>query len=145
MTIVVGYDGHESAAAVLDEAIELATARGTGLVVVTVAEVALAPVQASTDEFLDGTPVEAELDAPADVEEALARARAAVEARGLEADYVWASGEPSSVLVDVAEDRGAELIVVGGHEQSLFGRLLDPNVVTELERAAPCEVRVVGA
>lgn len=143
MTIVVGYDGHEAATAVLERAAELAASRGTDLVVVTVAEVLLAPVNPSTDEFLDGAPIEAELDAPPEVEEALARARAVIEGKGLQADYVWASGEPSSVLVDVAEDRGAELIVVGGHEQSIFGRLLGPSVVTELERAAPCEVLVV--
>ena len=52
-------------------------------------------------------------------------------------------GEPAQALLDVAGERGADLIVVGAlQDVSLAERLLG-TVATEVVRRAPCEVLIV--
>jgi nucleotide-binding universal stress UspA family protein len=52
-------------------------------------------------------------------------------------------GEPAEALLSVAEERGADLIVVGARQDvSITERLLG-TVATEVVRRAPCEVLIV--
>jgi nucleotide-binding universal stress UspA family protein len=52
-------------------------------------------------------------------------------------------GEPAQALLDIADERDADLIVVGArHDISLAERLLG-TVATEVVRRAPCEVLIV--
>jgi nucleotide-binding universal stress UspA family protein len=52
-------------------------------------------------------------------------------------------GEPAQALLDVARERGADLIVVGAlQDVSLAERLLG-TIATEVVRRAPCEVLIV--
>ena len=54
----------------------------------------------------------------------LAHARERVAAEGVSADFLWAAGDPANVLVDVARDRGASLVVVGTHHHSFLAKLV---------------------
>jgi nucleotide-binding universal stress UspA family protein len=71
---------------------------------------------------------------PPQLEPVLAKARAADEAAGLDADYVWAAGNASEKIASAARDRGARLVVLGSHHHGFFGRLLGADVAAEVTR-----------
>ena len=52
-------------------------------------------------------------------------------------------GRPSEELVKLAEEKGANLIVMGTHGRAGFDRLLFGSVAHEVVRAAPCPVMTV--
>jgi nucleotide-binding universal stress UspA family protein len=141
-TIVVGYDGKEASRRALERALEIAPPEAR-LVVVAVAEVPLSPGMPVTDEFLDRVPVSTDTEELPEVEAVLAQARETLAARGAEADFVWAAGEPASAILEIAEERNADLVVIGEHHHSLLGRAF--GVGREIEHGARCDVLVVRA
>ena len=50
---------------------------------------------------------------------------------------------PAKVILDLAESRNVDLIVVGTREAGLLERLLDPSVSGAVRRKAHCDVLVV--
>lgn len=143
-TIVVGYDGHESAQRALDRAIEEATSSSSKLVVVAVAEMPLDPEGPQNYGTLDDSPARVlPVVAPPGLDAILGKARERVEAAGLTADYIWAAGEPAGEILGAAKERGATLIVIGEHHQGFFGRLLGQDVTGEVKRDAGCDVITV--
>jgi len=125
-TIVIAYDDTEPAKRALVRASELSRVFGARLVVTTVA-----PVDESAGAVAD-------LDLPE-----LARARAHLGERGIEAEYQPAFGEPADAIVEVAEKRGADLIVLGTREPGVVERLLGHSVSHAVLRMAKCDVLVV--
>jgi nucleotide-binding universal stress UspA family protein len=143
-TIVVGYDGDEPAARALDRAIEQAHHVPARLVVVAVSEMPLNPEGPQSFGTLDDTPARMiPLVEPPELESVFAAARSRVEAAGLEADYMWAAGEPANAIVSAARDREADLVVLGSHHHGRFSRLLGTDVAAEVKRSAGCDVIVV--
>ena len=71
---------------------------------------------------------------PPELEPIFAKARSAVDAAGLEADYVWAVGNPADKIAATARDRNARLVVVAAHHHSFLGRLFGNDVAAEVER-----------
>ena len=59
---------------------------------------------------------------------------------GMDATGVILVGRPSEELVKLAEEKGANLIVMGTHGRAGFDRLLFGSVAHEVVRAAPCPV-----
>jgi len=144
--VVVGYDGSDAAGAALDRAIEEAKATSAAVVVVTVAAMPLdveAPTGLNTpwDAYVPTLPV----TEPPEAERLLDDARSRIEAAGVEAEYVWETGDPSAAIVREARDRGAAAVVVGKGHHSRFGRWLGTDVAAEVERTAGCPVIVVEA
>jgi len=134
-TIVVGYDGGEPAQRALTRAAELASAFGAGLVVTSVA-----PVLSGTAHgggTVDPT------DPPEAHQRMLEEARSLLEGRGLGADFQAALGDPADGILDVAESRSADLIVVGTREPNLLLRLLGQSVSESVQRRAHCDVLIV--
>ncbi len=81
--------------------------------------------------------------AVADAQELAARELAAT---GLvEATPVAATGDPVAAIVRAAAEYHADLIVVGGDDAGLLGRLLDRSVTRALLREARCPILVVPA
>src|SRR5437016_3649455 len=117
--IVVGYDGSDEARRALDRAAELAEAFGSELVVASV----LTPVdQLPVGEAVAmplaplATPI-VDPEAEAERWEQIAEdARSRLAARGLVAEIIRPAGDAAGEIVRVAEERGADLIVVGTHE-----------------------------
>jgi nucleotide-binding universal stress UspA family protein len=143
-TIVVGYDDEDAAKRALDRALEEAKESGAKLVVVSVAELPLDPEGPQNFGTLDDSPARMiPLVAPEALEPVLAHARERVASAGVEADFLWAAGDPANVLVDVARDRKASLVVVGSHHHGFLAKLVGEDVAQEVKRHAGADVLVV--
>jgi nucleotide-binding universal stress UspA family protein len=159
-TVVTGFDGSEPAERALVRSAELAAALQAKLVVVSVGrpvrlvrepmpvplDLTLMPTRAGGPLMTGGTEA---LPAPATVEELdearllLERARRVLVPRRVDADYVAETGDPAERLLQVADARDAELIVVGCPQHSLLDRMLGHGVDEELGRRAHRDVVLV--
>jgi nucleotide-binding universal stress UspA family protein len=134
-TIVVGYDETEAAERALDRAAELAQAFGSKVIVTSVA-----PVMISIGRgmgAIDPT------DTPDEHREELEQARAQLADKGIDVELQAAIGEPADTIVQLAEERHADLIVVGTHEPNVLERLLGQSVSASVSRQAHCDVLIV--
>jgi nucleotide-binding universal stress UspA family protein len=125
-TIVVAYD--DPGSATLQRAVELAQALGSRLVVTNVAAGG------------EGPDIER---AERDAEGRLAEAMEVLGSRGVDAEYVRTAGNPGEAIVALAQERRADLIVVGTRRKGFFERLVEGSVLQEVVRHTPCDVLVV--
>jgi nucleotide-binding universal stress UspA family protein len=142
-TIIVGYDDKEPARKALDRAIDEARNRNGRLVVIAVAEMPLNPADPRNFGTLDDGSAELGIAESPELERALGDARAVIEPTQIEAEYVWAAGDPGRQIVDLAKDRSASLIVIGGHHEGFFGRIFGVSIEEEVKKHADCDVIVV--
>lgn len=146
-TIVVGYDGTRPAERALARAAELARAFGATVVVADVA--APEPVEATPPGAFGLTPYYGFPSNPGvRTDDALWRQhRARVEAlfarQGVRHEFAGVVGQPAAEIVDVAEQRNADLIVVGTREPSFLTRLLEGSISQGVARRARCDVLIV--
>jgi len=135
-TIVLGYDDTEPSKRALERAAELSQAFGAKLHVTSVAPT-LEPASGRGGGGIDPTdPPEKHLDE-------LKRAREYLEGKGVQAEYQAAIGEPADGIVELANQRGADLIVVGTRELGLIQRLLGQSVSDTVAHHAHCDVLIV--
>ena len=125
-TIVVGYDDPTSAT--LERAAALAELTGAELIVTN----AVPPVKN-----------EPAGDATRTAGRRLEQARRALAERPLPAEFVPSVGAPAEAILRLAEERGADLIVVGTRKKGFFERLVEGSVNHEVLRRAKCDVLVV--
>jgi nucleotide-binding universal stress UspA family protein len=143
--IVVGYDGEDAADRALDRAIEEARTAGAKLVVVAVSEMPLNPEGPQNFGTLDDTPARMiPLVEPAELGPVFEEARQKIDATGLDADFVWAAGEPANAIVAAARDHNAGLVVLGSHHHSWLSRMVGGDVAAQVKRDAGCDVLVVN-
>ena len=124
-TIVVAYDDPDSRT--LTRAADLAQSLGATLIVTNVVSGDRESKEGVTDYS------RARLD----------QAQAYLAERGLEAELVPASGEPANAIVALAEERSADLIVVGMRKKGFFERLVEGSVAQDVMRRATCDVLAV--
>lgn len=124
-TIVVAYNDTDSSKRALDRAAELAGLYEAKLVVTSVVPV-----------LVGGEP-------PAEPGAELRHAQERLGELGLEAELVEAVGEIAEAIIEVAESRQADLIVVGTRELSQVERLLGHSVSEGVQRMAHCDVLIV--
>jgi len=141
--VIVGFDAKDAARRALDRGIEEARGRNGTLLVLAVEELPLNPTDPMNYGTLDDGPVSIGLPETPEVEAMLAEARERVEPSGVDADYLWAAGDPARAMVDLAKDRAAGAIVIGSHHHGLFGRLFGLDVEDDLKKHAGCDVIVV--
>lgn len=142
-TIVIGFDDSEGTDRALDHAIVEAKSTGDALVVVSVVEALFDPEGPQNLGNIDEGAHMMPLVEPAELEPIFARARTRIEAAGLEADYVWAVGNPADTIAATARDRDARLVVLAAHHHGFLGRLLGTDVAAEVERELGASVVVV--
>jgi nucleotide-binding universal stress UspA family protein len=146
-TIVVGYDGSDSADRALARAAEIAKAFSAGLIVVTVAELPayVPPYAAGPETGLTAMPLDEPVLADIDPQEVvggvLDRAKSALE--GVDAEYEARTGAADDALIEVADERGADLIVVGTREPGFLSRIFEGSVSRDLAKRAHCDVLIV--
>ena len=139
-TVAVGTDGSETAGRAMEAALDLAERFGATLLVLSAYT---AQPRGSSMPRLSGGTSSATEWASSDatqVERILAAAEEAATERGVRCRSAMAPGDPGDVLVDLADQHGADLLVVGnkGMHRRVLGSV--PNTVTH---KASCSVYVV--
>jgi|SRR5215218_360236 len=137
-SIVLGTDGSPSAEAAVRRAAEIA--KGTG------ARVHLAtayPDVATYRETISSSAKAEPIDLRQVAESVLAREARALEDEGVEVTTHAREGDPAEVIIDVAEELGADLIIVGARGLSGLQRFLLGSVSSKLSHHAPTSVMVV--
>jgi len=144
-TIVIGFDGSESSQRALDRAAELAEALAAALVVasVTVPEARMIPnpVVPAEPILLTGPVISG--DESDETGRLLEEARERLAGREVEVELVPMIGSPADALIELADERAADIIVVGTHEPGFLERLLAGSVSADVSRRAHCDVLIV--
>lgn len=147
-TVMIAVDGTKSDRAVVGAALSLFGANSDFIVVSvsdnpaliggTAMSYATASIVSSPylDDFARGIEERAEA--------AEHRAEAAASAAGLVAgETLGEVGDPATLLVELAKERGVDVIAIGASERSWMSRLLDPSVEAAVVGRATCPVLVV--
>jgi nucleotide-binding universal stress UspA family protein len=148
-TIVVGYDGTASAERALRRAVEFAHAFDAKLVVVDVAapqplaEVGAPGAFGLLPYYPAGEPGQGVERDKRLWEQHRERVQTLFADAGLQVEFAGVTGEPAQELVDAAEQRQADLIIVGTHEPGFLERLLAGSVSQDVARRARCDVLIV--
>jgi nucleotide-binding universal stress UspA family protein len=133
--IVVGYDETDPSNQALERAAELAQAFGSRLLVTSVAPIMVGGPHSTG-------PIDP-VDPPERHQEEMAHARELLSNLGIDAEYVVAVGGPADTIVELAEERKADMIIVGTREPNVIGRLLGQSVSQSVARQAHCDVLIV--
>ena len=141
-SIVVGTDGSETAEKAVDAAIDLAKLSGATLELVSAYE----PVsnQRLRREAVD-VPADMEwmIHRRAEVDATLHHAVERAGAAGVPANEHAREGDAADAILDVAEELGADLIVVGNKGMTGAKRFLLGSVPNKVSHHAPCAVMII--
>jgi nucleotide-binding universal stress UspA family protein len=141
-TIVVGTDGSETARKAVREAVELAKSVGASVGIVSayepVSKQRLREESRQAPEDLQWS-----INAREDVDATLREAAEDVEETGVEVETYAREGDPADAILDVAEEQGADLIVVGNKGMTGAKRFLLGSVPNKVSHHAPCSVLII--
>lgn len=141
-SIVVGTDGSDTARKAVDEAVDLAKPLNAKLCVVSAYE----PVpQARLREDARQAPVDLQwiVNPREDVDATLSDAADLIRSAGVEVETFAREGDPADAILDVAEERDADLIVVGNKGMTGARRFLLGSVPNKVSHHAPCSVLII--
>jgi nucleotide-binding universal stress UspA family protein len=141
-SIVVGTDGSESAQEAVRQAVELAARLGATLRIVSAYE----PVPAGRlrEEAQQVAPdLQWMINPREDVDATLRGAADAAREGGVTAETYARQGDPADAILDVAEEQGADLIVVGNKGMTGARRFLLGSVPNRVSHHAPCSVLII--
>lgn len=142
-SIVVGTDGSDTANQAVTEAIEIAKSLGARLEIVSAYE----PVSGSRlREESKQAPADVEwmVNERADVEATLRQAKTRATEAGVSDVRTYArQGDPADAILDVAEEFGGDLIVVGNKGMTGAKRFLLGSVPNKISHHAPSSVLIV--
>jgi nucleotide-binding universal stress UspA family protein len=134
-TILVAYDDTAASRRALDRAATLAEAFGSRVLVTSIAPLVHSSPRSVT-QIDRGGGVGTHTDE-------VRRAQALLEERGIAAESVAAVGDPASSIARLAEDRGADLVVIGTRGLGPVQRLLGQSVSQAVSRRVNCDLLIV--
>jgi nucleotide-binding universal stress UspA family protein len=137
-SIVVGTDGSSNAESGVREAMRLAKERGARLHLVSAY-----PNTPTFSESISSSAKREPINLREVAESVLSRAEAEAESQGIAVVTHARGGEPAHVLLEVAEEQNADLIVVGARGLTGFQRFLLGSVTSKLAHHAPCSLLIV--
>ncbi len=145
-TILAGYDGTRSAEQALTRVSEFARAFDSQVLVVSVA--APEPLATTPGAFglMPYYPVDLAGEPPGEhlQDQHREQVQAFFAGKGIAAEFVGVAGQPAEEIVELAEQHGADLIVVGTREAGFLERLLGGGSVSQgVARRAHCDVLIV--
>jgi nucleotide-binding universal stress UspA family protein len=142
-TIVVGTDGSETAKEAVRQAAELAKAVGATVLLVSAYEpVSEARLQKERTEVPDD--VSWMVNPREDVQAVLDSEAERIKGDGVgEVETFAREGDPADAILDVAEEKNADLIVVGNKGMTGARRFLLGSVPNKVSHHAPCNVMIV--
>lgn len=142
-SILAGTDGSDTAAIAVAQAIHLAGALGARLQIVSayepVSDARLRAERVSTPRDVQWT-----VNPREDVLALLESARLQADGAGVEQVETFARvGDAADAILDVAEEQGSDLIVVGNRGMTGATRFLLGSVPNKVSHHAPCSVLIV--
>ena|SRR6476620_6317258 len=141
-SIVVGTDGSETAGKAVEAAVELAKMCDAQLHIVSAYEpVPKGRLREEARQAPDDT--QWMINEREDVDATLSEAADKVREAGVEADTFAREGDPADAILDVAEERDADLIVVGNKGMTGAKRFLLGSVPNRVSHHAPCSVLII--
>jgi nucleotide-binding universal stress UspA family protein len=141
-SIVVGTDGSDTATQAVRQAIELARSVGARIELVSAYE----PVSDSRlreDSVRVPPDLQWIVNPREDVEATLEAAADEIRAAGVEVEIFARQGDPADAILDVAEERDSDLIVVGNKGMTGAKRFLLGSVPNKVSHHAPCSVLII--
>ena len=141
-SIVVGTDGSETAAEAVRQATELAKSLGAKLHVVSAYE----PVpEGRLRRERQEVPEDAQwsVNAREDVDATLKEVSDKVGESGVDIEIHAREGDPADAILDVAEEQGSDLVVVGNRGMTGARRFLLGSVPNKVSHHAPCSVMII--
>jgi nucleotide-binding universal stress UspA family protein len=141
-SIVVGTDGSDTATQAVRQAVDLASAVGAKLELVSAYEPV--PEQRLSEERRDAPEdLQWAISPREDVDATLESAAAIARDLGVTVDVFPRQGDPADAILDVAEEREADLIVVGNKGMTGAKRFLLGSVPNKVSHHAPCSVLII--
>ena len=134
-TIVLGFDGTEASQRALERAAAIGAAFGSSVIVTS--------VSTRLGGAVHGGGSADPADPPDAHESMLDGATKELADRGVTAESVLGMGDAADAIVELAEQRNADLIIVGTREPGFFERLLGHSVSGSVQRHAHCDVLIV--
>jgi len=140
-SILVGTDGSDAAGVAVSRAVAMAAALGARLQIVSAYEPV--PERRLRIERVQ-VPSDVQVNMREDVLALLEEARLDAEAAGVARVETFARlGDAADAILDVAEEQGADLIVVGNKGMTGATRFLLGSVPNKVSHHAPCSVLIV--
>ena len=141
-SIVVGTDGSDTATQAVRQAIELARAVGARIELVSAYE-PVSDARLREDSIQVPEDLQWIVNPREDVDATLAAAAREVRTAGVAVEVFARQGDPADAILDVAEERGSDLIVVGNKGMTGAKRFLLGSVPNRVSHHAPCSVLII--
>ena len=139
---MAGTDGSETATQAMRQAVDLARAVGAEMELVSAYEPV--PAQRLRDERREAPEdLQWTISPREDVDTTLEAAASLARDAGVNARTYARQGDPADAILDVAEEREADLIVVGNKGMSGVKRFLLGSVPNKVSHHAPCSVLII--
>jgi nucleotide-binding universal stress UspA family protein len=141
-SIVVGTDGSDTATQAVRQAVDLARAVGASLELVSAYEPV--PSQRLSEERREAPEdLQWAISPREDVDATLEAAAVVAREAGVTVNTYPRQGDPADAILDVAEEREADLVVVGNKGMTGAKRFLLGSVPNKVSHHAPCSVLIV--
>jgi nucleotide-binding universal stress UspA family protein len=141
-SIVVGTDGSDTATQAVRQAVDLASAVGAKLELVSAYEPVPASRLAEERRQAPGD-MQWAISPREDVDATLEAAAAIAREQGVAVETSPRQGDPADAILDVAEEHEADLIIVGNKGMTGAKRFLLGSVPNKISHHAPCSVLII--